>query len=173
MRLALALAVLLLVAPAAPAKGPSRVAVCGADGCTDVSNQVTHAILQGGLPAERPTVAEPSLILHVHFYKGHAQVETLENRWLPGSGLIRGDDGHWMHPGADQRRELERVSRGVRPLPAVAMSRAELAPRATTPSREETGDGGGGAGTALAVAAPAAAALGLAAMLARRRRRRR
>ena len=174
----LALALLALPAPAA-AKELGPVKVCGADGCTDVTGRATHAVFEGGPPTAGPTVAEPSFVLRLSILddRGRA-VEALENRWLPGSGLLRGDDGTWMSLRDSQEREFARLTDGIAPHPASAMGRYELAPEPTREpvaraSGEEDGDGGGGAGIALAVAAPAAAAIGLAAILARRRRRRR
>jgi hypothetical protein len=157
-----------LLAPLAAAKGLGRVSLCGADGCTDVTDRATRAVLDGGPIAAAPRAAEPSLIVHIDMLAGPNEVSTFENRWLPKSGLLRGGDGNWMRVGAEQGRVLERVSRGMKLLPPAAMGGDELAP-----SEPGDGGGGGGGGTVLALAAPAAAALGLAAMLARRRRRRR
>jgi hypothetical protein len=144
-----------------------RAAVCGADGCVDATDQMSHAILDGGPTVLGPAALEPSFILRIEIGTGNRVEETLHTRWLPRSRLMRADDGSWIEPSSSARMAFARLTRGIEPLPPAAMGGERLAPKPP----EEAGDGGGSAGIALAVAAPAALLLLL--LVAARGRRRR
>src|SRR5256885_9046726 len=93
MRLPALLAVATLVAlpGAAAAKEVSAVDVCGADGCTRLTDRAAlSAFEQGGDLAEAaPTGLRRSYLLRVHI-RDHAgeHIPGWTSRWLPSAGLI-------------------------------------------------------------------------------------
>ncbi|HEX8083170.1 MAG TPA: LPXTG cell wall anchor domain-containing protein [Solirubrobacteraceae bacterium] len=155
-RIALVLTALLLtLAPAAAAKELGRVSVCGADGCNDVSEQATHAVLDGGAPTIREArPSEEHFVVRITVMEGKRELDRFDVQWFPKARLLRGADGFWMRTPAATHAELARLTSGMKPY-----GKAEE-------------DGGGGPSTALAIGAPAALLLGIGGVLARRRRRR-
>jgi hypothetical protein len=153
----LALALLLAAAAPAAAKELGSAAICGAAGCTDVTDDATEAIVHGGSPTTAPRTAEPYYVVRVGVSDGRRIVDEFAFRWLPKAERLRGADGVWMTAPPRTQRELARLSAGMEPI-------------GVRTRREE--DGGGGPSVALAIGAPAGAALAAAALLVRRRRRR-
>ena len=184
--------VVLLVAAPASAKEISGAAMCGADGCVDVTKKAAMTLLEGGPVAEPPTRAERSFFLRAEVREGKRVMDAFRMRWVPKAGLMRGEDGTWFHTTPAGQAQLERVSKGMRPLPISRTQREEARQQrefvraeqradarlerevAAQASDEAEEDGDGGPGTMLAIGAPAGVGLVLAsALLARRRRRRR
>lgn len=160
-------ALLLLAAVPAVAKEVRSASVCGADGCSPITEG--HEGMLGGAPALKgPTAAEPFVRLRFAFAEpGSDRRVTVRNVFLPKSGLLLADDGTWMLPG--DVAALRRIARTVEPLPASRMPGAvQPAPPAPVPpaAAPEPADDGGFPWWIALVAVPLAAA----ALLARRLR---
>ena len=178
------IATALAVALAAPAsaKELERAELCGAAGCTDVTDRATRAIVEAGPTRPAPRTAEPYFVMKITVTDPEGRpMDSFDTRWLPRSGLLRGADGVWMTAPPKTQRELKRLSRGIEPRPAGSRPpkepaqppQGQLPPEVMEPPtapEEERGSDGGGPSTAL-VAAPAASLLGLAGLVGRRRRR--
>ena len=168
----------LVLCPAAFAKGlPIEVEVCGAGGCVDRTAGVSHALLMGGPRREALRRDEPYYVVRLGFGRGDMVFHRIARRWFPASGALL--DDVWMRPNARTRRALERLTRGIEPLPAGSPSpvalpdpvTGQLPPQTMNPPAPRQDGGGGGPSSAL-VAAPAVALLGLVALAGLRRRRR-
>ena len=172
MRTTLALiALAALLGPAAStaaAKEIASVKVCGADGCTDVTDRASMAITDGGPPTAWPDAKAP-------FYRVRIAVKAEDGRkvpgwsfqWVPAAQKIRFEDGTWGNPPSTAMDELERVTRGIEPLPASKLvlpddvvAGATAAPARPAPARDS-------GMPAIVWVFLAAGAAGLAALLAR------
>jgi hypothetical protein len=156
----LLLALVLVLTLAAPGwgKGLGSVALCGADGCTDVTDRATSAILEGGLPTTPPRGAEPYFDVRITIEHEGETVDRWSVRWLPKSELMRSDDGTWLDTTPEAQNELVQLSSGLKP-------------RGARPAKTEEEEGGGSSTTALAIGAPVAAAFAGVMLVGRRRRR--
>jgi hypothetical protein len=173
----LAAALCLALPAAAAAKEAVALRICGPDGCVDRTAQLRRAgQLQAALnaqPAAEPAApGGPWVELRVGIGErpggkvyGHATI-----RFLPGLGLMCGEDGFWSLPSHATIAALRRAARGVERYPA----RALHLPPATTPTpapaprrRPPVRD----AGLSPALPGAGAAALAAAVLLLRRRRR--
>jgi MYXO-CTERM domain-containing protein len=171
-----AILTLVLCAPAS-GKGLAEVEVCGAGGCVDRTPRATHSLIEGGPRQRRARPAGPYYVVRVGFGHGDEVMHRVDKRWFPKAALLRDDIGVWVTPSPRTRRALERLTRGVEPLPAgspppapaPAPPTGQLPPEVMEPPATAEDDGGGPS-TAL-VAAPAVLLLGLAALAGRRRRR--
>ena len=151
--LPLALVALLLIAAPAAAKGVSEAAVCGAEGCRDITEQTAFALMQGGLATDDPRTTAPWFEVRVTIEHGGEVMDRFAMRWLPEQKKLRGPDGVWIDAPAAVQTELTSLTDGLEPHGATT----------------EVDDGGP---SALAIAAPAALILlGGGALAARRRRR--
>ncbi|HEX2086708.1 MAG TPA: hypothetical protein VHF89_13595 [Solirubrobacteraceae bacterium] len=173
-RLALATASLaLLVAAPATAKELATVSICGADRCTDVTEDASHALVEGGPVADAPSGRQPYFVVRLGIAEpGGKVVHRFRMRWLPEAGLLRGEDGTWMTAPVQMRKELRKLTAGLAPRVATYAAAPKPASAAATPAPAATEEGGGGP-SALAIGLPALAALGLGGAVARRRRARR
>jgi hypothetical protein len=108
-------------APAA-AKGITGLSVCGADGC--VARAVRPAafisLLDYGTRVADPGRA-PFVRLKEHVGDVGQTVGVTTVIYLPHAGLQRRDDGSWARPQPEAVALLQRLTRGVRPLPASAL----------------------------------------------------
>ena len=155
----IATALALVLAAPASAKGIDSVSICGADGCTDVTDRASHTVLETGPLRAAPREPEPYFVVRVRvMHPEEGATDALDSRWLPKAGLQRTPDGQWVGVLPRTQRELLRLSKGLEPHPVPASAKEE----------EE----GGGPSTALVVAAPAVLLLGLGGLATRRRRRR-
>ena len=119
---------LVLLAIAAAALGPaatasakeiSKVTVCGADGCRDVTDQATMAVTDGGPPTAWPDEKSP-------FYRVRISVtgedgETVPGwtfLWVPAAQKIKFEDETWGNPPSTTIDELTALTRKIEPLPA-------------------------------------------------------
>ena len=165
---------LVLLAVAAAALGPAAgaaakeiasVKVCGAAGCADVTARTTMAIADGGPPTGWPDARSP-------FYRVKIAVRGEDGRsvpgwsfqWVPAAQKIQFEDGTWGNPPSTAIEELERVTRGIEPLPARRLALPGDATAAPAPAPAPARDDGL---PAIAWVFLAAGALGLAALLAR------
>ena len=154
-------------AATASAKEIASVKVCGADGCTDVTEQATMAIADGGPPTSRPDEATP-------FYRVKIAVEGEQGEsvpgwsflWVPAAQKIGLEDETWANPPSTTIDELEAVTRRIDPLPAseLVLPAVPEPKEIVAPAEAPAGDGGL---PALVWALLAAGGLGLAALLAR------
>ena len=115
-------AVALGPAAAASAKEISAVKVCGADGCHDVTDQATMAVTDGGPPTAWPDEATP-------FYRVKISVKGENGETVPGWSFqcvpsaekIQFEDGTWGNPPSTTMDELDKLTRGIDPLPAARL----------------------------------------------------
>jgi hypothetical protein len=181
--LALALAALLALPAAAPAKGIDSLAVCGPNGCHAVHRPAVRAAFEREMAVRTIRRAEPWLRLRARARVSSGDLaEVWTGEWLPRAGVLRvaGPDGAWVKPGPALRRALDRAARGLRTHRAAtlaAVSGPSLPPARVvevfSPAGEAASRPGRTGASAAAAAALAIACLGLgAAALAVRRRRR-
>ena len=119
---------LVLLAIAAAALGPaatasakeiSKVTVCGADGCQDVTDRATMAVTDGGPPTAWPDEKSP-------FYRVKISVtgedgETVPGwtfLWVPAAQKVKFEDETWGNPPSTTIDELTALTRRIEPLPA-------------------------------------------------------
>ena len=158
--------------PTAEAKGVASAEVCGADSCYGLPQD--HVLVDWGPQTDGPSAREPFYVLQIRIGAGGRIEETVRSRYLPGAALVSGlDERSWFHAPERLQRIVEEGASRLRPFPAAALPRDQLAPAPRRPAAARApAEGGDGGVPMLAVAAPAAFAMGLAAVLARRRRRR-
>jgi hypothetical protein len=165
--LAIALPAALFLCAPATAKEVTTAAVCGADGCRSIA-AVDESFLAGGPPVGAPSRSEPFVRMEFRFAHGTGAEQRVRTLFLPGSGLVLGDDGAtWMRPAA--LAALREQARRVTPFAAERLpATAPLEPRGSSPAPA----GGGGEGIAAwwPVLPAALLLLVLAAALARRSR---
>ena len=165
-----AVAVALGPAAAASAKEIASVKVCGADGCHDVTDRATHAVVDGGPPTMPPDKPAPFYRIKVKIKaEGNESIPGWINLWVPSTELLRGDDGTWMTPASTTVDALKALTRGIQPLPAAKLPMpepvAEETPAAASAPVTPPDDGGGPPAAVWVLIA--AGALGLIAALAR------
>jgi len=106
-------------AATAAAKEIASVKVCGADGCTDVTDRTSMAIADGGPPTAWPDAKTPFYRVKIAVKAGDGRkVPGWSFRWVPAAQKIQFEDGTWGNPPSTTMDELERVTRGIQPLPA-------------------------------------------------------
>ena len=169
---------LVLLAIAAAALGPAATAsakeiasvkVCGVDGCTDVTDQATMAIADGGPPTSWPDEATP-------FYRVKIAVEGEQGEtvpgwtflWVPAAQKIKFEDETWANPPSTTIDELEAVTRKIDPLPAAKLVLPAVPePKEIVAPAESPPPAGDGGLPTVIWALLAAGGIGLAAVLAR------
>lgn len=125
--LAVALAALLALAPAAAGKGLARGQVCGSDGCVELERGRDTVI--GGPAVAAPQRRQPfvRLRLRVGDRRHHQLVRMV---FLPGRGIMRttvdGPFENWAR--AVTPAPYRRAARRVTPFPASALPAHMLAP---------------------------------------------
>jgi len=116
------IAVAVLLGPAAStaaAKEIASVKVCGADGCTDVTDRTSMAIADGGPPTAWPDARSPFYRVKVAVKGEDGQkVPGWSFQWVPAAQKIQFEDGTWGNPPSTTMDELIQVTRGIEPLPA-------------------------------------------------------
>jgi hypothetical protein len=180
----IAVAALVAVPAAAPAKEVKSATVCGARGCQDSKDKagVAAAVENGGPPTTPPRRGVAFYRVTVHI-KGDP--EPFRLLVAPGIGQVRGPDGTWFSLPESAVDAWRDIVRGVRPFPAAKLPDVEpSAPRSVTggalpphtytvapvPATEPTG--GTSTGLIAGITAAAVALLALSAALIARRRRR-
>jgi len=166
MRTTLALiALAALLGPAASTAAGKEIAsvkVCGADGCTDVTDRTSMAIADGGAPTPWPEARTPFYRVKIAVKKDGRKVPGWSFQWVPAAQKIQFEDGTWGNPPSTTMDELARVTRGIEPLPAAKLALPAAAPAkpAPVPARDD-------GMPAIAWVFLAAGALGVAALLGR------
>ena len=127
-----AVLLLLVLAPAATAKGVMDAQICGPDACIAALTQDTYIAFEGGEPAAAPRDARaPYYELRFKRLGGAGgagpapQEVAVRPRFVPSAGVVRGEDGTWVRPPARASEALAGMATGVepfRPRPAVATS---------------------------------------------------
>jgi hypothetical protein len=163
----LALAALLgPAASTAAAKEIASVKVCGADGCTDVTDRTSMAIADGGPPTAWPDAKTPFYRVKIAVKaEGGRKIPGWSYQWVPAAQKVQFEDGTWGNPASATMDELERLTRGIEPLPAsgLVLPGDAVADATAAPARPAPDDGM----PAIAWVFLAAGALGAAALLAR------
>jgi hypothetical protein len=162
-------AVALGPAATASAKEISKVSVCGADGCQDKTDQATMAITDGGPPTGWPDAKTP-------FYRVKISVKGEDGQtvpgwtflWVPAAQKVKFEDGTWGNPPSTTMDELDKLTRGIDPLPAARLKLPAPAQPAeiVAPAPAPPADDGHGLPTVIWVFI-VAGGLGIAAVLAR------
>jgi hypothetical protein len=156
-------------AASASAKEIASVKVCGAGGCTDVTDRATMAITDGGPPTSWPDEATP-------FYRVKIAVEDEEGEtvpgwtflWVPAAQKIKWEDETWANPPSTTIDVLEAVTRKIDPLPASKLVLPAVPePKEIVSPAEAPPPADDGGLPAVVWALLAAGGLGLAALLAR------
>jgi hypothetical protein len=150
----------LVAAPTAAAKEITKVKVCGLDACVTTRD---HAILNGLMNGGDPTVPPPMRggVVSLRGTVTH-EGETIgrtTSYWAPELRLLVAEDGTWMPLPARSTAALERVARGLEPLPPETIGlHAQPVAKAPAPHPPESGGGTDWLVVALAGAIAAAAA---------------
>jgi hypothetical protein len=135
--LVLAVAATLLVAPAAAAKGVSKMEVCGATRCAEVSERDLEALMTGGSPANPPPGAAPWYVVRSTVRPNREQGEdfepfTFQDAFVPSAGLLRvrseGAGFTWYDVNDRYERAMRRASAGLAPRPAARLRGLDVAP---------------------------------------------
>jgi hypothetical protein len=119
--LALAVFVLLVLAPGAQAKGIVDGRICGPASCVEALTQETFLAFEGGTPAARPRSRAPFFELR-YARMGHHSEETA--KFVPSAGLVGRADGTWVRPPARAADTLRRMATGVAPYPPALLDRS-------------------------------------------------
>ena len=142
-RLLTALAAALALAPAvaAPAKELSKAELCGADRCVDITRDAAGERLETGLlgGAITPPPSEPGRFVKVNFTFD-------EGEGVPGFGFtglfvlsgaaMRHESGEWIRMSASERAWMRKVARAVEPFGADKLN--AIAPEIEDPSLART-----------------------------------
>jgi hypothetical protein len=125
--------VAVLPAAVANAKGLTGVAVCGASGCVDRTQELgLSATVTEGLLSYGDSVADPGPTPFVRLkqHMGHAGQDTGTETsvYFPRFGIRRSDDGVFHLLAPDVRRALRRALVGVTPFAASALKPVKVAP---------------------------------------------
>ena len=167
--LAIAVAALGPAATAA-AKEIASVKVCGADGCTDVTDRTSMAIADGGPPTAWPDATTPFYRVKIAVKGEDGQkVPGWSFQWVPAAQKVQFEDGTWGNPPSTTMDELERVTRGIEPLPAskLALPDDVVVDQTVAPAQPAPAAAHDDGMPAIVWVFLAAGALGLAALLAR------
>jgi hypothetical protein len=124
---ALAALTLTLTPPAAPAKELEQALVCGASGCTDVTDRVPHdeSMLQTSVIDPGPSKRES--FYRIRFGLGDGHSARAQGSWrvlyVPSQGIVGSVDGStgqriWSRMTPDGQAAFRRAVRGIAPLPA-------------------------------------------------------
>jgi hypothetical protein len=157
----------LVAAPTASAKEITKVKVCGLDGCVTTRD---HAVVQGLTGGGPPTVP-PAMrggVVSVRGTVTHAgkTIAHTTSYWAPALHLLVAEDGTWMPLPARSAAALDRLARGLEPLPPATIGLTAPTPAAHAP------ESGGGTDW-LPVALVSAIVAAVAALMLRRRPHRR
>jgi hypothetical protein len=143
--LTLLVAATALVPPsAAGAKEISRLVVCGASGCSDLTRAVSrddHTLIGGGTPVAPLDRRAPYYAIRLGIGMDGDAVESVRTRWVPSAALLQGEDGTWMALDDPAVREVRGLVRGIEPYPASRL-RLDLTPRGRPVVRAGVGSGG-------------------------------
>lgn len=138
--LALICALLASLAVASPAasKEVQSVTACGAGDCTtSKAAGLMRAMTDIGPPTSAPKAPAPFYRLTLAIGDGQTIFERFNVSWVPSARRLLGEDGTWMAATPDVRRRLDRLTRGLAPLPAARPAglpapAADVAPPPTT-----------------------------------------
>jgi hypothetical protein len=147
-RLALITALLVPLAVASPAaaKEVQSVTACGAGDCaTSKAGGLMRAMTDIGPPTSAPKAPAPFYRLTLAIGDGRTVFERFKVSWVPAAGRLLGEDGTWMAVRPQVRRGLDRLTRGLVPLPAARLpgfpvTAADVAP--PPPAAPVTSDSG-------------------------------
>jgi hypothetical protein len=120
MRIALVLALVLALAPAAAAKEITKAEVCGPDGCSTVSDHGALAVIGNGGPPRTPPTAAPYYDVRITVAEAE-QDFTWSYAAVPSRHAQRADDGTWMEMPPDVTALVRKYAAGRRPYPSTEM----------------------------------------------------
>jgi hypothetical protein len=133
--LALAVLLVLAVAPSAAAKEITKAEVCGPDGCTAVSDRAVLPVLGNGGPPRTPPTAAPYYDVRITVDEGDRDF-TWSYAAVPSRHAQRADDGTWMEMPPDVAALVTKTAAGRKPYPASDLLGTAPAP---DPKPESTG----------------------------------
>jgi hypothetical protein len=156
---------LLLAAPAA-AKEITAARICGSDGCSQVMDRATLAVLpEGGDPTDPPAGAAPFYKMTLDIRADDA-TDSFTVLVVPSRNLMRGSEGTWMPMGGEPARLFRQIAARHEAFPAAQLP--GVRPAGAPPKASPDADGPGWQGWASALVAGLAVLI--AAWYARRRR---
>jgi hypothetical protein len=162
MRAKIAVVITTAAALALPAAAASKeiehVNACGAAGCDDVTSIAAPAALDGGGRANPPGAAAPFFRIEVKVRAGDAH-DGWSFLYVPSAQKVQGDDGTWMNPTTASLRALDRLVKGLEPLPADRLALPSTPGEAPAPPPPAAADSGGGSAAAWAFGLAGAGAL--------------
>jgi hypothetical protein len=168
----IAVATVLVAAPAAQAKEITEVRACGVDACVTTHDPVILQTLMNGGPPTVPPSTQGGVISLRATVSAPDGVDAgqFTTWWLPSTRMLVAEDGTWMRAPARAEPALERVAGHLEPFPGAKIGLtdepAKAAPEPAKAAREPADDGGG---TSWLLIALPVAALAVAALVARRR----
>jgi hypothetical protein len=115
--LVLAVALLLAAAPAAAAKEIKKAEVCGPDGCSNVEDHGSFAILADGGPPRTPPTAAPYYDVRITMAEGDTDA-TFSFAAVPARHAARVDDGTWLEMPPEEVALIKKTAAGRKPYPA-------------------------------------------------------
>jgi hypothetical protein len=181
--LLLALASALLIAPAAGAKGISKMEVCGKSQCATLPGHGDdlEALLAGGTTAGPPEGPAPWYVVHTTVRPSRGEdfePFSFREAYVPSAGLLRvraeGGGYEWRTVGTDYEAAMRKATAGLAPRPAARLRglepvQAKVDEVVAPPAAEQAG--GAGLPWWIAVAAAAAGLIAALALYGRRRGR--
>jgi hypothetical protein len=131
MRRLLLIGIFLLLAAPAAAKEIKNAEVCGADRCVPITDGSPDMV--GGEQVVGPRRPEGFVRLKARF-RGEGATETISIRFLPGAGLLLGDDGTWYAPNPTAVNALRDAAARVELRPARGIEEFVTAPPPERPA---------------------------------------
>jgi hypothetical protein len=164
----IAAAILLIAAPAASAKEITKVRVCGLDGCvTTRDTAIVQGLMNGGPPTVPPAMRGGVISLRGTVTHEGETIGRTQSWWVPALHLLVAEDGTWMPLPARSAAALERVTRGLEPLPPATIGLTAQTPAA--PAHHALEGEGGTDWLLIALGSALVAAVAAAVLVVRRR----
>lgn len=157
----IAVAAVLLAAPAVQAKEITEVRACGVDACvTSRDPVILQTLMNGGPPTVPPSTHGGVISLRATVSAPDGQeAGQFTTWWLPSTRMLVAEDGTWMRAQARAEPALERLAGHLEPLPGATIGLTDEPVRAAAPEPADDGGGTSWLIVALPIAAIAAAAL--------------
>jgi hypothetical protein len=140
----LALFTVLLASLAVPSSAASKevqsVTACGVGDCaTSKDAGLMRGMIEIGSPTSAPEAPAPFYRLTMAIGDGEQTFEHFKSSWVPSAGRLLAEDGSWIAVSPEVRRGLDRLTRGLAPLPSaklpgVPTANADVAPPRPAPT---------------------------------------
>jgi hypothetical protein len=137
-RLAILTVLLAFLAVPSPAasKEVQSVTACGAGDCaTSKVAGLMRGMTDIGPPTSAPEAPAPFYRLTLAIGDGNQIFEHFKSSWVPSAGRLLAEDGNWLAVRPEARRGLDRLTRGLAPLPAAKLPGFPVPDADVTPPR--------------------------------------